>query len=180
MNPLSNPFSPGAGNQPPELAGRGKLLHKAEVLLARIKAGRSEQQPDLVKSDLHDEVCRHLTGLSQFVCFSMIKHTTFSVGSENLAPTIHRVLQGSNEAIAKILDLSFDLERPKGFPKDAALKLYRELSKNGFSASLVRILVVHHMYLYVVPYNERQAVCEKMSIKLLPSVMDRTRKRLIN
>jgi hypothetical protein len=43
MNPLTNPFSPGAGTQPPELAGRSELLHKVEVLLARVKAGRSEQ-----------------------------------------------------------------------------------------------------------------------------------------
>jgi GTPase SAR1 family protein len=43
MNPLTNPFSPGAGNQPPALAGRSELLHKVEVLLARVKAGRSEQ-----------------------------------------------------------------------------------------------------------------------------------------
>lgn len=48
MNPLSNPFSPGAGNQPPELAGRGELLHKVEVLLARVKAGRSEQSMFMV------------------------------------------------------------------------------------------------------------------------------------
>jgi len=43
MNPLTNPFSPGAGNQPPALAGRSELLHKVKVLLARVKAGRSEQ-----------------------------------------------------------------------------------------------------------------------------------------
>ena len=43
MNPLTNPFSPGAGNQPPELAGRADLLRSAEVLLARTKAGRAEQ-----------------------------------------------------------------------------------------------------------------------------------------
>ena len=43
MNPLTNPFSPGAGNQPPELAGRSELLFKVQLLLARIKAGRSEQ-----------------------------------------------------------------------------------------------------------------------------------------
>lgn len=43
MDPLSNPFSPGAGNQPPELAGRGELLRQVEILLARIKAGRAEQ-----------------------------------------------------------------------------------------------------------------------------------------
>lgn len=43
MNPLNNPFSPGAGNQPPELAGRTELLRAVEILLVRVKAGRSEQ-----------------------------------------------------------------------------------------------------------------------------------------
>ena len=48
MNPLTNPFSPGAGNQPPELAGRSELLYKVNVLLARVKAGRSEQSMFMV------------------------------------------------------------------------------------------------------------------------------------
>jgi hypothetical protein len=149
-----------------------------EHVIEEMAAAHKEQQPELVASDLHDEVCRHLNGLSQFVCFSVIKHTTFSVGSENLAPTIHRVLSGDDAPVVKLLDLSFDLERPRRFPKDTAIKLYREMGKNHFSASLVRILVAHHMYLYVVPIQDRQAVCDKMDIKLLPSVMDRSRKKL--
>ena len=48
MNPLTNPFSPGAGNQPPDLAGRTDLLRQVEILLARIKAGRSEQSMFMV------------------------------------------------------------------------------------------------------------------------------------
>lgn len=48
MNPLDNPFSPGAGNQPPELAGRGELLRQIDILLARTKAGRSEQSMFMV------------------------------------------------------------------------------------------------------------------------------------
>lgn len=48
MNPLTNPFSPGAGNQPPELAGRSELLRRVEILLARTKAGRSEQSMFMV------------------------------------------------------------------------------------------------------------------------------------
>lgn len=41
MDPLRNPFSPGAGSPPPELAGRQHLLDQARLTLARIKAGRS-------------------------------------------------------------------------------------------------------------------------------------------
>lgn len=156
-------------------------MFAADVLpqvIEDMAAAHKEAQPDLVKSDLHNEVCRHLTGLSQFVCFSMIKHTTFSVGSANLAPTIHRVLLAQNSKLTKILNLAFDLENPGRFPKEESLALFAELRGNNFTSSLVRILVAHHMYLYVVPIQIRQTICQKMDIKLLPAVMDRSRKRL--
>lgn len=41
MDPLHNPFSPGAGAPPPELAGRKDILQQALLTLARIKRGRS-------------------------------------------------------------------------------------------------------------------------------------------
>jgi len=48
MDPLKNPFSPGAGNPPPELAGRDELLETARIMLGRIKNGRYEQSLMLV------------------------------------------------------------------------------------------------------------------------------------
>lgn len=43
MDSVKNPFSPGAGSPPPELAGRDKLTEQADILLERIKHRRSEQ-----------------------------------------------------------------------------------------------------------------------------------------
>src|SRR5690348_16970106 len=43
MDPLHNPFSPGAGAPPPELAGRKDLLNQAMMTLARVKKGRAEK-----------------------------------------------------------------------------------------------------------------------------------------
>ncbi|CAH0295986.1 AAA family ATPase [Roseomonas sp. CECT 9278] len=43
MDPVRNPFAPGAGTPPPELAGRLPLLARAELVLDRIKAGRPEK-----------------------------------------------------------------------------------------------------------------------------------------
>jgi hypothetical protein len=39
MDPKTNPFAPGAGTRPPELAGREKILSDADVALARMKKG---------------------------------------------------------------------------------------------------------------------------------------------
>jgi len=40
MDVLRNPFAPGAGNQPPELAGRREILAQADIVLARAELGR--------------------------------------------------------------------------------------------------------------------------------------------
>ncbi len=40
MDPVSNPFAPGAGSQPPELAGRGDILARSSTTLARVQRGR--------------------------------------------------------------------------------------------------------------------------------------------
>jgi len=79
MNPLTNPFSPGAGNQPPELAGRGELLRKAEVLLARVKAGRSEQSMFMVG----------LRGVGKTVLLNRVRETAESQGYQALLIEAH-------------------------------------------------------------------------------------------
>ncbi len=39
MDPVTNPFAPGAGTQPPELVGRDDILEKTSITLERIKRG---------------------------------------------------------------------------------------------------------------------------------------------
>lgn len=39
MDPIRNPYSPGAGSQPPELAGRDKVREQVRIAIARIQIG---------------------------------------------------------------------------------------------------------------------------------------------
>src|SRR3990172_1147512 len=48
MDPLRNPFSPGAGAPPPELAGRDAIIHAATIALHRIRLGRPEKSQMLL------------------------------------------------------------------------------------------------------------------------------------
>jgi hypothetical protein len=48
MDRTANPFSPGAGTPPPELAGRAAVLEDALIALERVKHGRSEKSMMLV------------------------------------------------------------------------------------------------------------------------------------
>lgn len=40
MDPVRNPYAPGAGSEPPELAGRAALLEQAQIAIERLRAGR--------------------------------------------------------------------------------------------------------------------------------------------
>src|SRR5579872_6848133 len=48
MDARINPFAPGAGSQPPELAGRDSVLQGASIALARIRNHRSAKSMILV------------------------------------------------------------------------------------------------------------------------------------
>ncbi len=43
MDPIANPFSPGAGSPPPELVGRDAILEQTKILLGRVKQKRPEK-----------------------------------------------------------------------------------------------------------------------------------------
>src|SRR5918998_6649719 len=43
MDPVRNPFAPGAGQRPPELTGRDRELSAFEVVLERVARGRPER-----------------------------------------------------------------------------------------------------------------------------------------
>lgn len=48
MDPVRNPFAPGAGTQPPELAGRDDIIKAADIALQRVLLGRHDKSQILL------------------------------------------------------------------------------------------------------------------------------------
>jgi hypothetical protein len=48
MDPIRNPYSPGAGTQPPELAGRDELREKVRIAIERIRIGRQAKSQMMI------------------------------------------------------------------------------------------------------------------------------------
>ena len=97
MDPISNPFAPGAGSRPPELAGRGKVIDAATIALKRAILGKHDKSQILLGlrgtgktvllnriEDLAEE-CGHLT--------SYIEAPEDDGLAELLYPKIHQVVR---------------------------------------------------------------------------------------
>ena len=91
MNKIDNPFSPGAGTQPPELAGRDSLIEMAQVALARIKAGRSEKHLLFIG----------LRGVGKTVLLNMIRNHAEDSGFKTILLEAH-----DNKTLAELLSSS--------------------------------------------------------------------------
>ena len=48
MDPVRNPFAPGAGSRPPELAGRGLIIDRASIAIQRVIQGRHDKSQILL------------------------------------------------------------------------------------------------------------------------------------
>ena len=70
MDEVLNPYAPGAGSPPPELAGRKEVLDRAEIALKRIQVGRAAQSPILVG----------LRGVGKTVLLVRIRETAEELG----------------------------------------------------------------------------------------------------
>lgn len=104
MNPIKNPFSPGAGSPPPELVGRDPILEQARILLGRIKQKRPEKSMLLTG----------LRGVGKTVLLNEIEHIARADGYRTIFIEAHE-----NKALGLLIvpylrSLLFDLDRIAG------------------------------------------------------------------
>ncbi|MBV8619749.1 MAG: ATP-binding protein [Curvibacter sp.] len=97
MDPVRNPFAPGAGSRPPELAGRELILGEAQVAIQRALLGKPNRSQMLLG----------LRGVGKTVLLNKIEEIAQSAGhltsiieapegrslSELLVPKIHQILR---------------------------------------------------------------------------------------
>lgn len=104
MDPVINPFSPGAGAPPPELVGRAAIFEEARILLGRVRLRRSVQSFMLTG----------LRGVGKTVLLGEIKRMAY--GADILPVTVEAAEDKSLSAllVAPLKKVLFELDRMQG------------------------------------------------------------------
>lgn len=104
MDEVKNPFSPGAGSPPPELAGREDVLAQAAILLGRVKQKRSEKSLLLTG----------LRGVGKTVLLNEIERNAQGLGYRTIMVEAHEDKRLAVLLAQHLRPLLFDLDRIKG------------------------------------------------------------------
>ncbi len=104
MDKIKNPFSPGAGSPPPELAGRDDILEQAHVLLGRVRLKRPE------KSIL----MTGLRGVGKTVLLNEIERMAIADGYRTILVEAHENKPLALLLVPHLRRILFDLDRIAG------------------------------------------------------------------
>ena len=104
MDPINNPFSPGAGAPPPELVGRDPLLEQARILLGRVKQKRPEKSLLLTG----------LRGVGKTVLLNDIERMAKAAGYQTILLEAHEEKPLGELIYPALRSLLFDLDRVAG------------------------------------------------------------------
>ena len=104
MDPIKNPFSPGAGSPPPELVGRDPILEQARILLGRIKMKRPEKSMLLTG----------LRGVGKTVLLNEIERQAKADGYRTIGIEAHEDKRLGPLLAPYLRRLLFDLDRVAG------------------------------------------------------------------
>ena len=104
MDPITNPFSPGAGAPPPELVGRDSLLEQARILLGRVKQKRPEKSLLLTG----------LRGVGKTVLLNEIERMAKKDGYQSILLEAHEEKPLGELIFPALRSLLYDLDRVAG------------------------------------------------------------------
>ena len=97
MDPICNPFAPGAGSQPPELSGRDDIISAADICLQRVMIGRHNKSQILLglcgtgKTVLLNRIGQMAESYDHVI--SIIEAPEKQTLADLLYPKIHQVLR---------------------------------------------------------------------------------------
>jgi hypothetical protein len=104
MDPIKNPFSPGAGAPPPELVGRDPILEQARILLGRVKQKKPEKSMLLTG----------LRGVGKTVLLNEIKRMADGEGYRTISIEAHEGKALGTLIAPYLRSLLYDLDRIAG------------------------------------------------------------------
>ncbi len=127
MDPVRNPFAPGAGNPPPELAGRSAVLEGLSIALQRVAQNRPTQSSILVG----------LRGVGKTVLLVRIKEMAEAQGYRTHVAEAHEGKSLAELLVPGLRSLLFSLSLVDG-AKDRARRALRVLKSfmNGVRISV--------------------------------------------
>ncbi|MBL1215785.1 MAG: hypothetical protein HND52_20625 [Ignavibacteriae bacterium] len=114
---------------------------------------------------------KSLFGFCTLLAFIFIKRISESIGTLNLSETFNEILKDHPYNSVHLIDISIKLDHFHKVPIDDLKNLKDIFKKNYLSTTIIRRLVIDHLYMFPVEYQDRQKICSLLNIPIEDQIL---------
>lgn len=127
-----------------------------------------------------DEARQFVFMLTEVMSLATLRRISQAVGAESLVRTYKDLEEETEDTRAtRFVQLCLRLDHCKSFPTNRVVDLHRDVHKDVFGLTLLRMLVAEHFYFYERPYRTRQSISSKIGLRFRPGPADKRRQKAL-
>ncbi|MCK9597177.1 restriction endonuclease [Candidatus Pacearchaeota archaeon] len=113
------------------------------------------------------------------IVMTFIKKISDSIASKDLLISIDKIDKKYDNPASQLIDIAVKLNFPDGLDKKIILNLDKLYKDNYLAKTVLKILVIEHLYKFNIKYSDKQSLCNNLSINFIQTrnMLDPSRKK---
>ncbi len=123
---------------------------------------------DSVKENKRDKVAQQIfLSLCYGFSYAVVKKLADNTGSHDLIGVATQAMAESEETPAlRLIEVAMKLEFQNKLPKKEIARLHKDLEKNRIAQRMLKDIVIRHLYIHSIGYEDRQWISDKLNIPI--------------
>jgi hypothetical protein len=137
-----------------------------DSLVAEIEA-TIQRKGKSKKDDERKSIARKVVAsIIQVITFSFVMKAAQGANSDSLLEDVRNVVNKNDNLAFKLIELCILLDSPKPIPKSKLKQLYIESKKDVIAERLLKIMVLHRLYMFKTPEQDIQWLTSELKLDI--------------
>ncbi|QHT59353.1 metallophosphoesterase [Paenibacillus lycopersici] len=125
-----------------------------------------QQEGDHNKAEIQKKAGKLLFNLCCAISYHTIIKVSESIGSKDLYSTYQKITEQHNSVAVRLIEISIKLDQSRSLPYNDIKALKEYTSDNVLATSLLKVLVINHLYMFDTDRIEKQKICSLLDIPM--------------
>ncbi|OME99100.1 hypothetical protein BK129_28645 [Paenibacillus amylolyticus] len=133
---------------------------------AKIERLIQEEEKNPNKTEVEKLSRKILFNLCCTIAYQTILKISESIGSKELYLTYRQISQKHNMTSVRLIEISIKLDQLRALPYNDIKQMKESIEGNVIASSLLKLLVINHLYMYDTSISDKQRICSLLNIPI--------------
>lgn len=148
------------------------------ILLEIVNMLKKENKEKISDDELKKKAKKFMLLFMRLAAFGVIRRTSIAVGSSELTISYKQILESDSSPANKLINVSIELDQSEKIPFNEIKDLCSLFEKSVLGMWVLQDLAVERMYLFTIPIDKKQKLCDLLHLEVGKTVSSTARKMI--